>query len=68
MNETFGAFKKYNIVKAMVSGSPESVDTWAANDKDNRVIKGIALDKPGDFGLDSLKFVQIFIKLLFCLS
>ena len=56
MNETFDAFKKYNIVKAVVSGSPESVEMWAANDKYNRVIKGIALDAPDDFGMDTVKF------------
>ena len=59
MNETFEAFKKYNIVKAVVSGSPESVETWAAKDKYNIVIKGIALDAPDDFGLDSIKFEQM---------
>ena len=59
MNETFEAFKKYNIVKAVVSGSPESVETWAAKDKYSRVIKGIALDAPDDFGLDSIKFEQM---------
>jgi predicted TIM-barrel fold metal-dependent hydrolase len=59
MTETFEAFKKYNIVKAMVSGSPESVETWSANDKDKRVIKGIAIDAPNDFGLDSNKFEQM---------
>jgi hypothetical protein len=59
MNETFEAFKKYNIVKAMVSGSPESVETWSANDPDNLIIKGIAIETPDDFGLDSITFEQM---------
>lgn len=59
MDETFEAFKKYNIVKAMVSGSPESVEIWASKDKDNRVLKGISIVTPSDFGLDSLKFEQM---------
>ena len=42
-----------------MSGSPESVETWAAKDKYNIVIKGIALDAPDDFGLDSIKFEQM---------
>ena len=52
MAETFEAFKKYNIVKAMVSGSQESVEMWAANDKAHRLIRGIAIDEPDEFGLD----------------
>lgn len=59
MKETFDAFKTYNIVKAVVSGSPESVEMWAIADKSNRVIKGIALDAPGDYGMDSVKFEEM---------
>ncbi len=59
ISETFDAFKKYNIVKAMVSGNPESVEKWAAEDKDNRVIKGILIFSPSDYGLDSIKFEQM---------
>src|SRR6476469_3541904 len=29
---TFTAFKKFNIVKAVVSGNPESVENWIAKD------------------------------------
>ncbi|WP_296619313.1 hypothetical protein, partial [Marivirga sp.] len=39
--ETFKYFEQYNIVKAMVSGNPESVVTWAEKDNSDRVIKGI---------------------------
>jgi predicted TIM-barrel fold metal-dependent hydrolase len=59
IGETFEAFKKYNVVKAMVSGNPESVENWAAKDKDNRVIKGILIFAPSDYGLDSIKFEQM---------
>ena len=59
MTQTFEAFKKYNIIKAMVSGSPESVEIWATKDTSNIVIKGIAIDLPNDYGLDSIKFEQM---------
>lgn len=59
--ETFTAFKKWNIVKAMVSGNPQSVEEWAAKDSDNIVIKGILIFSPDDYGLDSVKFEQMVI-------
>ena len=57
--ETFTAFKKWNIVKAMVSGNPESVEEWARKDSYNRVIRGILIFSPNDYGLDSVKFEQM---------
>jgi uncharacterized protein len=57
--ETFAAFEKFNIVKAMVSGNPESVENWAANDKDKRIIKGLLMYTPDDYGLDSIRFEQM---------
>ena len=59
MQETFAAFKKYNVVKAVVSGNTESVEKWVAADKDNRIIAGILIYAPDDYGLDSLKFEQM---------
>ena len=56
---SFAAFQKWNIVKAVVSGSPQSVETWVANDKNNRVIKGILMYTPSDYGMDSIKFEQM---------
>ena len=57
--ETFAAFKKWNIVKAMVSGNPESVENWAAKDSNHLVIRGILIFSPNDYGLDSIKFEQM---------
>jgi uncharacterized protein len=57
--ETFAAFRKWNIVKAMVSGDPQSVEEWAAKDSSNRVIRGILIFSPDDFGLDSVKFEEM---------
>ncbi len=61
MVETFAAFRKYNIVKAAVSGHPESVDNWVAYDSNNRVIRGILIFNPDDYGMDSVKFEQMVI-------
>ena len=57
--ETFAAFKKWNIVKAMVSGNPESVEEWVAKDSNHRVIRGILIFSPDDYGMDSVKFEQL---------
>lgn len=57
--ETFAAFKKWNIVKAMVSGNPESVENWAAEDTNHRVIRGILIFSPDDYGMDSARFEQM---------
>lgn len=59
LKETFSAFSKNHIIKAVVSGSPKSVETWVARDTDSRVIRGIAMDRPDDFGMDSAKFEQM---------
>ena len=57
--ETFAAFKKWNIVKAMVSGNPESVEEWVAKDSNHRVIRGILIFSPDEYGMDSVKFEQL---------
>ncbi|KPM47659.1 amidohydrolase family protein [Jiulongibacter sediminis] len=60
LKETFEAFRKWNIVKAAVSGNPESVEHWAAHDPD-RVIRGLLIFSPDDYGLDSLQFEQMIL-------
>lgn len=57
--ETFAAFEKWNIVKAVVSGNPQSVEEWAAKDSHNQVIRGILIFSPDDYGLDIFKFEQM---------
>lgn len=56
---TYAAFKKYNIVKAVVSGTLQSLDNWVAKDTDKRIIRGIAIDSPDEDGMDSVKFEQL---------
>ena len=58
-SSTFAAFKKLNIVKAAVSGNPESVANWVAKDSNNIVIKGILMFSPNDYGIDTVLFEQM---------
>lgn len=56
---SFAAFKKMNVVKAMVSGNPQSVEDWVAKDSNHVVIKGILMYTPTDYGIDTVKFEQM---------
>lgn len=56
---TFAAFKKLNVVKAVVSGNPESVENWVAKDSNHIVIRGILMYLPNDYGIDTVKFEQL---------
>lgn len=56
---SFAAFKKMNVVKAMVSGNPQSVEDWVAKDSNHIVIKGILMYTPNDYGIDTVKFEQM---------
>jgi len=56
---TFAAFRKLNIVKAVVSGNPESVENWQASDRDHIMIRGILMFTPNDYGMDTVKFEQM---------
>lgn len=57
--ETFDAFKNWNITKAVVSGNPESVENWVAKDSSNRILRGILMFAPNDYGMDSVQFEQM---------
>lgn len=57
--ETFTAFKKFNIVRAMVSGSPASVDKWVSKDTAHKIIRGIAIDHPTELNMDIVQFEQM---------
>lgn len=58
---TYAEFQKWNIVKAAVSGIPESVEQWTSEDSSQRIIRGILIFHPDDYGLDSVKFEQMII-------
>ena len=51
IRETFAEFDKHNVVKAVVSGSPASLEAWNAADKQDRVIPALMIDAPHDYGL-----------------
>ncbi len=58
-SQTYKAFRKFNIVKAVISGSPASVESWAAADTNDIVIRGIGMNYPTDFDMDTIKFEQM---------
>src|SRR4051812_9523728 len=58
---TFAAFKKWNVVKAMVSGNPGSVENWFSKDTNHIVIKGILMYTPNDYGIDTIIFEQMIL-------
>jgi predicted TIM-barrel fold metal-dependent hydrolase len=55
----FEAFDKLNIVKAAVSGNPESVADWAAKDSKGKIMKGLLVYNPDDYGMDTVRFEQM---------
>lgn len=57
--DTFKFFEQFNIVKAMVSGNPESVVTWSEKDNSDRVIKGILQFAPDSYDMDTIRFEQM---------
>lgn len=62
LRETFAAFKKNRIVKAVVSGNPQSVEDWSRADSNNIVIRGILMYAANDYGIDSIKFEQMILE------
>lgn len=56
---TFAAFKKWNIVTAMVSGNPESVENWVVKDSSHWIIRGILMFASTDYDMDSVKLEQM---------
>jgi len=57
--ETFAALKKFNIVKAMASGSPASVDNWVAQDSSHIIIRGITMEYSNQYDIDTIRFEQM---------
>ena len=57
--DTYERFRKFNIVKAVVSGSLESVKYWKVNDTDNRIIRGILIFSAKDDGMNPKRFESL---------
>jgi predicted TIM-barrel fold metal-dependent hydrolase len=57
--QTFTSIKKLNISRAVVSGSPQSVDEWVTHDTARLIIRGILMYSPADYGIDSTTFEQM---------
>lgn len=57
--ETYERFRKYNITKAVVSGSLESVQYWKEQDVDNRIIRGVFMASSKDEGMNPVLFEKL---------
>jgi predicted TIM-barrel fold metal-dependent hydrolase len=57
--ETYAAMTKYHIVKAMVCGSVASLDAWVLKDQGHKIIRGLAMNDPSDYGMDTTRFEKL---------
>jgi hypothetical protein len=57
--DTYKALRKFHVVKAVVSGSPSSVETWVSKDSNHIFIRGLMIDNSNDFDLDPARFEQM---------
>ncbi len=57
--ETLAQFKQHNIVKAVVSGPPQSIEAWAKWDEDGRVIPALYMNSPEDYDLSPAGFEKM---------
>jgi len=54
LNQTYEMMKKYNIVKAVIFGSVNAVESWVLKDTDKRFIRGLMVFSPQE--LDTIQF------------
>ena len=57
--ETYEQFRKWNVVKAVVSGSLDCVEMWKSKDKDDRVIRGIMMMAPNNDQMNPKRFESL---------
>jgi uncharacterized protein len=55
----YAGFRKYNVVKVVVSGPLEMVETWKSKDEDNRIIRGIDMYEPNEYGMNAERFEKL---------
>jgi predicted TIM-barrel fold metal-dependent hydrolase len=56
--QTYEEMHKNNVVKAVISGSLNSVEEWVSKDKDSRFIRGYVVDAPEDL-VDTITFKKL---------
>jgi len=57
--ETYEQFRRFNVVKAVVSGQPEIVELWKSKDEDNRIIRGIVMLSALDHDMTPARFEEM---------
>jgi len=57
--EMYERFRRFNIVKAVVCGTPGAVKDWKSKDKDGRIIQGVYMEKPDNWGMNPTMFEDL---------
>jgi len=57
--ETLDQFKQHNVVKAVVSGPPQSIEAWLRWDEDDRIVPALYMESPTDYDLSPAKFEKM---------
>ena len=57
--ETYSQFRKYNIQKAVVTGPPEGLQAWMDWDTEDRIIPGLYMNHPSDYGMSPERFEDL---------
>lgn len=57
--DTYAALRKAGAVKAIISGTPSAVESWIQKDSEHLFIRGIAIDIPSDWDIDTVRFEQM---------
>lgn len=74
--ETYEQFRKLNVVKGVVCGPFDWVQTWKSKDEDGRIIQGLQMHEPNDWNVNPERFedlvkagkVEVFGELIPCIS
>lgn len=56
---TYEQFRKWNVVKAVVSGRFDMVEMWKSKDKEDRIIRGILMLEPNKDQMDPTRFESL---------
>lgn len=57
--ETLDQFQQHNIVKAVVSGPPDSIEAWVKWDEDGRIVPALYMNSPTDYDFSPARFEKM---------
>ncbi|MDO7845906.1 amidohydrolase family protein [Hymenobacter sp. M29] len=59
--ETYAALRKAGARHVVISGSPSAVESWMRKDSAHLFIPAIAIDKPDEYGMDTVRLKQLIL-------